>query len=156
MEENKRALTPKNRTGRNQYTQSVWQDTPYSLKYIQAKTMLDAGKTYDQIRGATGLSSATIAKVSKGEIEISPSWLKPVKSVESAKLTALTHQILDSISPDDISKSSLLQRTTAAAQLIDKRRLIDGESTANILHADLVSTLADDRARLLHQLEQLK
>lgn len=118
--------------------------------------MLDQGKTYDQIHAATGLSSRTIAKISKGEIEISPSWVKPLKSVESAKLSALTHQILDSISPDVISKASLLQRTTAAAQLIDKRRLIDGESTANVLHADLMTTLADDRARLMHQLEQLK
>jgi hypothetical protein len=155
MDERK-ALTPKNRTGRNQYTQSVWQDTPYSLKYIQAKAMLDAGKTYDQVRGATGLSSSTIAKVSKGEIEISPSWVKPIKSVESVKLTGLIHSILDSITVDDIKKTPLYQRVTSAAILVDKRRLIDGESTANILHADLVSTLADDRAKLLHQLEQLR
>ena len=117
--------------------------------------MLDAGKTYEQIHGATGLSSATIAKVSKGEIEISPSWLKPVKSVESAKLTGLIHTILDSITLDDISRAPVYQRVTSAAILIDKRRLIDGESTANVLHADLMTTLADDRARLLHQLEQL-
>lgn len=156
MDEKPRALTAKNRTGRNQHSQSVWQDTPYSLKYIQAKAMLDAGKTYEQIHGATGLSSATIAKVSKGEIEISPSWVKPLKSVESVKLSTLIHSILDSITPDDIARAPMYQRVTSAAILIDKRRLIDGESTANIAHADLMTTLADDRARLLHQLEQLK
>ena len=149
-------LPANNRGGRNQYSKQAWEDTPYSFKFIQAKTMLQQGKTYQQVHAATGLSSATIAKISKGEIEISPSWIKPLKQVESAKLSALTHQILDSITPDVISKSSLLQRTTAAAQLIDKRRLIDGESTANVLHADLMTTLADDRARLMHQLEQLK
>lgn len=149
-------LPANNRAGRNQYSKQAWEETPYSLKYVMAKSMLDSGKTYAQVTAATGLSSATIAKISKGEIEISPSWIKPLKSIESAKLSALTHQILDSITPDDIAKASLLQRTTAAAQLIDKRRLIDGESTANVLHADLMSTLADDRARLMHQLEQLK
>ncbi len=156
MDEATNTLPANNKRGRNQFSKAAWDSTPYAMKYIQAKVMLDQGKTYEQIKGVTGLSSATIAKVSKGEIEISPSWTKQLKSVESSKLTDLTHQILDSITPDVISKSSLLQRTTAAAQLIDKRRLIDGESTANVLHADLVSTLADDRARLMHQLEQLK
>lgn len=147
---------PKRGTGRNQFSKAAWDTTPYSLKYIQAKTLLNEGKTYKHITAVTGLSSTTIARVSKGEIEISPSWIKPLKSAESSKLSVLIHSILDSITPDVIEKSSLLQRTTAASQLVDKRRLIDGESTANILHADLVSTLADDRAQLMRTLEVLK
>ena len=143
------------RGGRNQFSKAAWETTPYSLKYIQAKTMLTEGKTYREIQAVTGLAPATIANVSKGEIVISTSCIKPLKSSESAKLSVLIHSILDSITPDVISKSSLLQRTTAAAQLVDKRRLIDGESTANILHADLIATLADDRAQLMRTLEAL-
>lgn len=150
------ALVEKKRQGRNQFSRDGWEQTPYALKYIQAKTMSDQGKTYDQITAATGLSSATISKVKKGEIVISPSWVKTLKSVESTKLTLLIHQLLDSVTPEKIAASSATQIFTSAAILLDKRRLIDGESTANILHADLVSTLADDRQRLLHQLEQLK
>lgn len=156
MEENAHALQRSNRKGVNQYSRTAWENTPYSLKYVQAKSMLDAGKTYNQVTVVTGLSSRTIAKISKGEIEISPSWIKPLKSVESVKLSSLIHSILDSITPDDIARAPMYQRVTSAAILIDKRRLIDGESTANIAHADLMTTLADDRARLMHQLEQLK
>ena len=140
----------------NRYSRDAWESTPYALKYVQAKTMLDQGKTYDHITAVTGMSSATIAKVSKGEIEISPAWLKPVKSLESAKLTTIIHQLLDSITPEKLAATPTYQLTTSAAILIDKRRLIDGESTANILHADLIGTLADDRAKLLHQLEELR
>lgn len=149
------ALPEKKRHGRNQFSREGWEQTPYSLKYIQAKTMLDQGKGYDAIVAATGLSSATISKVKKGIIEISPSWVKTLKSVESTKLTLLIHQLLDSVTPEKIAASSATQIFTSAAILLDKRRLIDGESSAIIMHADLISTLAEDRNTLMRQLNSI-
>lgn len=146
-----------NRIGHNQFTaRNNFSTSPYQLKFVQCKAMLDDGKTYDQIRAVTGMSHSTIARVSKGEIELSPSWVKSIKKVESNKLTGIIHAILDSITPDVIAASSLLQRTTAASQLVDKRRLIDGESTHNISHAGLIETLDADRAELMKRLATIE
>lgn len=128
----------------------------YQIKYVQAKSLLEQGKTYKQISASTGLSEPTIAKISTGRTEISPSWLKSVKSIESQKLTYLIHTILDAITPEKLAASSSTQLVTSAAILVDKRRLLDGESTVNILHSDLMTTLSDDRAQLMRQLDALK
>lgn len=156
MDERSNDLQEQTYRGANRFSKAAWENTPYSLKYVQAKSMLESGKTYNQITSVTGLSSRTIAKISKGEIEISPSWVKPLKSIESNKLSLLIHQILDAITPEKLIASSATQLVTSAAILLDKRRLIDGESTANVLHADLMSTLSDDRAALMRTLEALK
>ena len=37
-----------------------------------------------------------------------------------------------SINDNDYKKASLLQKTTAACQLIDKSRLVSGQTTANV------------------------
>ena len=46
----------------------------------------------------------------------------------------LSSHILGAITEDDVKKASLLQKTTASSQLIDKARLLDGESTEVIDH----------------------
>ena len=46
----------------------------------------------------------------------------------------ISSHILGSISEEDIKKASLLQKTTASSQLIDKARLLDGEATEVIDH----------------------
>ena len=43
----------------------------------------------------------------------------------------LANTVMSSINDDDIKKASLLQKTTAAGIMIDKARLIDGQSTEN-------------------------
>ena len=145
----------RNKAGNNQFTRQRWDHTPYHLKFIQAKAMLDGGKSYDEVRTVTGLSTTTIAKVSKGEIELSPSWLKPIKSIESQKLTILIHQILDAITPEKLQASSATQLTTSAAILLDKRRLIDGETTHNIGHAGFLDVLSSDRDELMKRLNSI-
>jgi hypothetical protein len=126
------------------------------MRHIQAKTLLDEGKTYAQVTAATGLSSKTIAAIVSGRIEISPSWITSVKKFESQKLTVLAHQFLDAITPEKISACSVPQLVTSAAIVIDKRRLIDGESTSNIAHAGLLATLDSDRRTLMARLDALE
>ena len=46
----------------------------------------------------------------------------------------LSSHILGAISEEDVKKASLLQKTTASSQLIDKARLLDGEATEVIDH----------------------
>ena len=149
------AIEQPKKTGVNRFSRVDRNMTPYHMKYIQAKAMLDDGKTYEQIHAVTGLAKGTISKVVKGEIELAPSWMNAVKKAESQKLTVLIHQILDSITVEDIQKAPMYQRTTSAAILIDKRRLIDGETTHNIGHAGFLDVLSSDRDELMKRLNSI-
>jgi hypothetical protein len=143
-----------NKRGLNQF--SVHNTlTPYGLRFIHAKTLIDEGKTVDQIMASTGLCRESVVRVKKGEIKLADSWVEAAKRVESKKLTFLSNTILDSINEKDLNSASLLQKTTAASQLIDKRRLIDGESTQNVAHAGLIDTLAQDREALMARLKYI-
>lgn len=51
------------------------------------------------------------------------------------RLMAMGNTIMASISEEDLEKASLLQKTTAVSQIIDKARLLGGKSTSNIAHA---------------------
>ena len=50
----------------------------------------------------------------------------------SAKLKILTHEIADAVTGTDIKKASLANKVICLGTIIDKVRLIDGQSTANI------------------------
>jgi hypothetical protein len=130
-------LTRRNRnmnpTGKNQWTfeKSL---TPYSVRYALAHVMLKQGKTIRVTAQMSGLCVQTVVRIKKGEIKLANEWIEEVKKCESAKHTFLANMILDSIDSQDIAKASLLQKVTSSSILIDKRRLIDGQSTVNVNH----------------------
>jgi hypothetical protein len=79
-----------------------------------------------------------------------------VKEHESQNLVMLGNSILDSINEKDLDKASLLQKVTSASILIDKRRLIDGQSTENISVVQRLSEIqpkADQADKLLETIK---
>ena len=130
-----------NPTGKNQFSfeKSL---TPYSLKYALADVLLKQGKTIKQVCLYTSLSTQTVWKIKKGLIRLSDQWIKAIKDNEANKHTFLSNMILDSINPTDMEKASLLQKVTSSSILIDKRRLISGESTQNVSYLDGMANLA--------------
>lgn len=120
-----------NHKGNNQwsYEKSL---TPYSIKYSLAKSLLDDGKTLKQAAEYSGLCVATVHKIKHGVIKLADKVVEGIKAHESRKLAYLGNHILDSINEKDIEKSSLLQKVTASSILIDKRRLLDNQSTSNV------------------------
>ena len=94
---------------------------------------------------SAGLSQKQIAdslKISKSTVHV---WLNAVRQDDERfndlveriktglpnKAYFLANTVMSSINDDDIKKASLLQKTTAAGIMIDKARLIDGQSTEN-------------------------
>ena|SRR3990167_8785525 len=118
----------KRNKGHNQYTND-WAGMPYPLKYAKAKVLLESGASYSQVRAATGLAPATIARVKRDELDINQSIADVLKKTEGVQLTHLIHGTLDAITAEDIKKASLLQKTTAVCQMIDKRELLEGRPT---------------------------
>jgi hypothetical protein len=65
--------------------------------------------------------------------------LERYKSHKADILAGIQDRVLLSITDDDIKRASLLQRTTAVAQLYDKERLELDLSTSNIsIHQDIL------------------
>lgn len=147
-----------NKLGKNQFTfeKSL---TPYSMKYALAETLLKQGKTITATATMTGLCRNTVMKVKNGEIKLANEWVSALKGHESAKHTFLSNLILDSINSRDLEKASLLQKVTSSSILIDKRRLLDGESTANVNHLaslDNLSNMAQEIAQTMSKFEALE
>lgn len=63
-------------------------------------------------------------------------------------LSRLQAQIIQSITPTDLTKANLRDKVTAAAILYDKERLEMGLSTQNIAYADMIKAQQADLARL--------
>lgn len=120
-----------NAKGSNQYSYEK-SLTPYSIRYALAKSVLDQGKTITEAVRYSGLCKETVSRIKHGVIKLADEVVANIKQHESRKLAYLGNHILDSINEKDIEKSSLLQKVTASSILIDKRRLLDNQSTSNV------------------------
>lgn len=120
-----------NSKGSNQYSYEK-SLTPYSIRYALAKSVLDQGKTITEAVRYSGLCKETVSRIKHGVIKLADEVVASIKAHESRKLAYLGNHILDSINDKDIEKSSLLQKVTASSILIDKRRLLDNQSTSNV------------------------
>lgn len=93
-------------------------------------TLAAAGKSQRAIGRATGRDNKTIAKVLK-----EPGVIVDKAKIEERlanKFESLAESILDSVSEDDLLKASLQQKSISAATMVDKARLIRGQSNMNI------------------------
>ena len=144
---------PPNPRGHNQWTNADPVE-PYTIRFIRAKSYLEQGKTLEETRRLTGLAVLTIRKIREGIISTDPRLVSEIKKAESSRLAVIGAKILDHAGNDEtILKSSLLQATTAYSQLVDKRRLLDGQSTNNVA---IHSTLDELSARGNDITEKLK
>lgn len=145
-----------NKTGRNQYSNIINNFVPYPLKYAIADALLKDNKTIQYVIDYTGLSRETVCRLKKGEIKLLNSVVDRVKEHEQANLVMLGNSILDRISEKDIENASLLQKTTSYCQLLDKRRLLAGESTENVNHLAKMDILFSKRDEAKNVLGKLK
>lgn len=102
--------------------------------------------THEQIAKICGIARET---VSRRLAKMDLAGLDIFKKHESDVLINKRKKILESIKEEDIEKASLSQKTVAYAILVDKQRLINDQSTANIanVHADIkaIRELARER-----------
>lgn len=142
--------------GHNRFTNRI-PDMPYTLRFAKAKALLELGRTWDEVRASTGLSTATISLIKKGEREVNEAWVRNIKEEESKKLTLLSHVMLDSIDSETINKASLRDRVVSFGVLHDKRQLLDGKATSRIAIGDEDPTEIDkDIERLETELQSWK
>lgn len=118
--------------------------------------LINEGKKYSEIQLATGLSKPTICNIKNGKIRVNLDLVGTIKKHESAKLVMLSNKILDNVTETDIEKASLLQKTTSYSQLLDKRRLLDGESTENLSIHSTVKSFEDQKENISEQLKSLQ
>jgi hypothetical protein len=154
-------LDPSERQGNNKLGHNRWTNAlegmPYSLRFAKAKALLDLGRTWDEVRASTGLSTATISLIKKGEKEVNEAWVRNIKEEESKKLTVLSHVILDSIDSETINKASLRDRVVSFGVLHDKRQLLDGKVTSRIgIENDAPSEIDNEIERLEREIEGWK
>lgn len=103
-----------------------------------------AGQSYRQIAKAQGVDVSTAHRHLKPVLLQMPSVeeMAMVKQRAADLCAYQADRIIANITNDDIEKANLQQKATAAAILVDKSRLISGESTQNL--AILVSSAVRD------------
>lgn len=141
--------------GINQYS-IVNNFVPYPLKYAIADALLKDGKTINYVINYTGLSRDVVFKLKSGDIKLQSRVAERVKEHEQENLVFLGNSILDNITQEDLQKASLLQKTTSYCQLLDKRRLLAGESTENVNHLAKLDVLVNSAKRADNMLDKLE
>lgn len=141
--------------GINQYS-IINNFVPYPLKYAIADALLKDNKTITYVMNYTGLTKETVCKLKNGEIKLHSKVADKIKEHEQDNLVFLGNSILDNITQEDLEKASLLQKTTSYCQLLDKRRLLAGESTENVNHLAKLDVLFSKRDEAKSVLGKLK
>lgn len=108
--------------------------TPRKLdvrKAIQAKL---AGQSYHQIARVQGVSSQTVHQTVAPLLKALPNAaeLAEMKASMADHAAVTAYRTIASITDSVIESASLQQRATTAGILIDKSRLLSGESTQNV------------------------
>jgi len=103
--------------------------------------MTEPEKTEAAAHLATGLTANAVAKKMKRDpktirsLAAKPETQLQVQDFQSrlvAKLEAKAEEILDGITPEDVEKATLQQKCVSFGVLVDKQRLISGQSTSNV------------------------
>jgi predicted transcriptional regulator len=103
--------------------------------------------TYEQIGQLLGCTKQNIAyrlQMFKPAIDNLPS----IKELRADNLAVVSSTILNSLTPEDIKKSTGYQKVGMFSLLYDKERLERGQSTENISHLDISKNLSDLLAEL--------
>ena len=105
------------------------------------KTLFAAGRTYHAIAKELGRSPHTVKKAIAD-----PETAKQVEAIKTdlaSMFEDIIRRNLESISEEDIKKSTMLQRMTTIGIGVDKMRLMRGQSTSN--NVNLNVELSDTR-----------
>lgn len=119
-------------------------DTVDKIEKRQIVTLAATGKSKLAIAKAMGRDPKTIRNVLKN-----PDMMIVKADIEAklaCKFEELTSAILDSVTEDDLEKASLQQKAISAATMLDKARLIRGQSTQNVHSLHISAVIAADKA----------
>src|SRR5271157_494783 len=111
----------------------------------KAKILYASGKTIHAVAQSLGRSAHTLKK-----FLCKPEIVKEVgiqREELATMFDAITHRTLSGVTDEDIRKSSLLQKMTAAGISIDKALLLRGQATSNIdvrILLDIARQLRDE------------
>lgn len=100
-----------------------------ALEKQQIAVLAATGKSQRHIAKAVNRDHRTVARVLK-----EPGVITAKADIEARladKFERLAEAILDSVSEEDLLKASLQQKSISAATMVDKARLIRGQSTQN-------------------------
>ena len=93
--------------------------------------LISRGQSNADIARLFGVSAQAVSQfIQRHDTQLA--CLKDADAYLSAKLKAVTIETIDSIDMSCIQKAGLRDRVISAGVMIDKQRLIDGQSTANI------------------------
>lgn len=114
--------------------------TPSKAEIIGVKAMLDAGQPVERVAHSARMNRRTVMKIRDGKTghELSPA---EITAAENELVASGYQNILrsrDFMTDDKFEKSSLLQLSIYGKIELEKVRLLQGKSTANVAHASLV------------------
>lgn len=105
------------------------------------------GQSYDEIAKAQGVHKATAYQNLAPILEqlASPEVVETYRNKQAEILDGLAARTLASITNGDLAKAGLRDKVVASGILIDKSRLVQGQSTGNylVIHADAARTAAE-------------
>jgi hypothetical protein len=105
------------------------------------------GQSYDEIAKAQGVHKATAYQNLAPILQqlADPATVETYQTRQADILDGLAARTLASITNDDLAKAGLRDKVVATGILIDKSRLIKGQSTGNylVLHANAARTAAE-------------
>lgn len=90
--------------------------------------------SYRQIAQLTGSDKSTVHQTIKPLLDLvaDPESLDKYRARQADIIDTMAARTIASVTDEDYEKASLLQKTTAFCQLVDKSRLISGQSTQNL------------------------
>lgn len=91
------------------------------------------GQTYQEIADSQGVHKQNVHKALQPFLKALPhiDQLQEMKATLADHFVATAYRTVASISDEDISKASLQQKATSAGILLDKHRLMTGQTTQN-------------------------
>ncbi|MGR3218425.1 MAG: helix-turn-helix domain-containing protein [Candidatus Anammoxibacter sp.] len=115
-------------------------------KLISTAKMIELsekGVSYSDVARILGCSKQTVSARLK-KIDYTPQSIKDYRENEANMLSLVRSRIVLSLDADTIQKANLLQRTTSLGILLDKERLITGQSTGNIAVKHVFESIIED------------
>ena len=122
------------------------------------------GETMESVSQRFNISPADLKSVVNDPSFKSPMYMDLMARAEGvlkSRISYIATRVMSSISDKDIQQASLLQKTTAISQMIDKLRLLDNKSTSNVAMVyDIVHTETNEaklqKQQIAGELERLK
>lgn len=121
------------------------------------KALLNAGKSMTEVAKSSRMNWRTIRKIKNGETghELTP---VQITAAENELVASGYENILrsrDFMTDDKFEKSSLLQLSIYGKIELEKVRLLQGKSTANVAHASLVHGAKESLDEISKRLNEL-